>query len=80
MTTPAAPPQAFLPPPQKLPVFRPNAPKSITRNVKLLPRYISERGKIVPPQSPRFRPRSSASWRRPIKRARFLGLLPYVIR
>ena len=42
-----------------------NAPKIDYKDVKLLQRYISERGKIVPAASPRSRPRSSASWPRP---------------
>jgi ribosomal protein S18 len=44
-----------------------NAPKIDYKDVKLLQRYVSERGKIVPRASPRFPPRSSAS--RAIKRA-----------
>ncbi len=56
-----------------------NAPKIDYKDVKLLQRYISERGKIVPSRitavSQKQRELANA-----IKRARFLGLLPYVIR
>ena len=38
-----------------------NAPAIDYKDVKLLQRYISERGKIVPSASPPSRPRSSAS-------------------
>jgi small subunit ribosomal protein S18 len=57
-----------------------NAPKIDYKDVKLLQRYISERGKIVPS---RITAVSAAKQREiavAIKRARFLGLLPYVIR
>ena len=37
-----------LPPPQVLPVLRANAPKIDYKDTRLLSRYISERGKIVP--------------------------------
>ena len=48
-----------------------NAPKIDYKDVRLLQRYISERGKIVP---------SRITAVSAIKRARFLGLLPYVIK
>ena len=55
------------------------APKIDYKDVKLLERYISERGKIVPSRiavsAKKQRELSNA-----IKRARFLGLLPYVIK
>jgi small subunit ribosomal protein S18 len=57
-----------------------NAPKIDYKDVRLLQRYISERGKIVPRASPPSRPRSSASWPSAIKRARFLALLPYAVK
>ena len=62
------------------PFTGPNAPKIDYKDVKLLQRYISERGKIVPS---RITAVSAAKQRQlaiAIKRARFLGLLPYVIR
>ena len=40
-----------------------NAPKIDYKDVKLLQRYISERGKIVPSRITRSRPRSSVSSR-----------------
>ena len=61
------------------PFSGPNAPKIDYKDVKLLQRFISERGKIVPSRitavsAPKQRRLATA-----IKRARFLALLPYVI-
>jgi small subunit ribosomal protein S18 len=47
--------------------------------VKLLQRYVSERGKSFRVASPRCRLRKQRELAQAIKRARFLGLLPYVI-
>jgi len=55
------------------------APKIDYKDVKLLQRYVSERGKMCRAGSPPSPPRSNASLARAIKRARFLGLLPYLI-
>ncbi len=55
------------------------APKIDYKDVRLLSRYISERGKIVPSRisaTSRIKQRELA---RAIQRARFLALLPYVI-
>lgn len=49
------------------------------KDVKLLQRYISERGKIVPSRISAVSHRKQRELARAIKRARFLGLLPYVI-
>ena len=57
-----------------------NAPKIDFKDVKLLQRFVSERGKIVPS---RITAGSAKKQRRlaiAIKRARFLGLLPYVLK
>ena len=42
-----------------------NAPKIDYKDVKLLQRYVSERGKIVPSRITAVSPRSSANWPRP---------------
>ena len=61
------------------PFSGPNAPKIDYKDVKLLQRFISERGKIVPSRITAV----SASKQRllavAIKRARFMALLPYVV-
>ena len=49
------------------------------KDVKLLERYISERGKIVPSRITAVSQKSQRKLAREIKRARFLALLPYII-
>ena len=55
-----------------------NAPAIDYKDVKLLKRYISERGKIVPSRITSVSKKAQAKLAREIKRARFLALLPYV--
>ena len=57
-----------------------NAPKIDYKDVKLLQRYVSERGKIVPSRITAVSSIKQRELATAIKRARFLGLLPYVIR
>jgi small subunit ribosomal protein S18 len=57
-----------------------NAPKIDYKDVKLLQRYISERGKIVPSRITAVSAKKQRELAQAIKRSRFLGLLPYVIR
>jgi len=57
-----------------------NAPKIDYKDVKLLQRYISERGKIVPSRITAVSSKRQRELARAIKRARFLSLLPYAIR
>jgi small subunit ribosomal protein S18 len=56
------------------------APKIDYKDVKLLSRYISERGKIVPSRITAVSAKKQRELAQAIKRARFLGLLPYVIK
>ena len=56
-----------------------NAPKIDFKDVRLLQRYVSERGKIVPSRITAVSAKKQRELARAIKRARFLGLLPYVI-
>jgi len=51
-------------------------PKADTR---LLQRFISERGKIVPSRITAVSNKKQRELSRAIKRARFLGLLPYMV-
>ena len=55
-------------------------PKIENKDVSLLSRYISERGKIVPSRITAVSAKKQRELAQAIKRARFLGLLPYVIR
>ena len=57
-----------------------NAPKIDYKDVKLLQRFVSERGKIVPSRITAVAAKRQRELAQAIKRARFLGLLPYVIR
>ena len=62
------------------PFSGPNAPKIDYKDIRLLSRYISERGKIVPSRITAVSASKQRELAQAIKRARFLGLLPYVIR
>ena len=57
-----------------------DAPKIDYKDVRLLQRYVSERGKIVPSRITAVSAKKQRELAKAIKRARFLGLLPYVIR
>ena len=57
-----------------------NAPKIDYKDVKLLSRYVSERGKIVPSRITAVSAKKQRELAQAIKRARFLGFLPYVIK
>jgi small subunit ribosomal protein S18 len=61
------------------PFTGPNAPKIDYKDIRMLQRYISERGKIVPARISAVSTKKQRELARAIKRARFLGLLPYVI-
>ena len=56
-----------------------NAPKIDYKDPKLLLRYMSERGKIVPSRITAVSQRKQRELAKAIKRARFLGLLPYKV-
>jgi small subunit ribosomal protein S18 len=56
------------------------APKIDYKDSRLLGRYVSERGKIVPSRITAVSAKKQRELAQAIKRARFLGLLPYVLR
>ena len=56
-----------------------NAPKIDYKDSRLLGRYISERGKIVPSRITAVSASKQRELARAIKRSRFLGLLPYLV-
>ncbi len=57
-----------------------NAPKIDYKDIKLLQRYISEKGKIVPARITAVSQKKQRILRREIIRARELALLPYVVK
>lgn len=57
-----------------------NSPKIDYKDVKLLQKFISERGKIVPSRITAVSHKHQRALARAIKRARFLALLPYVLK
>jgi len=57
-----------------------NAPKIDFKDVRLLQRYISERGKMVPSRITAVSTKKQRELAQAIKRARFLGLLPYAVK
>ena len=57
-----------------------NAPRIDYKDVRLLQRYISERGKIVPSRITAVSQKKQRELAQAIKRARHLGLLPYVVK
>ena len=57
-----------------------DAPKIDYKDVRLLQGFVSERGKIVPSRITAVSQKNQRALARAIKRARFLGLLPYIIK
>ena len=57
-----------------------NAPKIDYKDTKLLMRFISERGKIVPSRITAVSTKKQRELAQAIKRARFLALLPYLVK
>ena len=55
------------------------APKIDYKDARLLGRYVSERGKIVPSRITAVSAKKQRELSNAIKRARILGLLPFVI-
>ena len=62
------------------PFSGPNAPKIDYKDTRLLSRYISERGKIVPARISAVSTKKQRELARAIKRARYLALLPYAVK
>ena len=62
------------------PFSGPNAPKIDYKDVKLLSRFISERGKIVPRRITAVSSKKQRVLAQAIKRARNLALVPFLIK
>lgn len=60
------------------PFTGPNAPTLDWKNTRLLSRYISERGKIIPSRITAVSQKKQRELAKAIKRARYMGLMPYV--
>ncbi len=57
-----------------------NAPKIDFKDLRLLQRFISERGKMVPSRITAVSTKKQRLLSQAIKRARYLALLPYLLR
>ncbi len=62
------------------PFTGPNAPTIDYKDVKTLLRFTSERGKIVPSRITAVSNKKQRVLARAIKRARFLALMPYILK
>ncbi|MFN7709485.1 MAG: 30S ribosomal protein S18 [Holosporales bacterium] len=62
------------------PFSQPGGPKIDYKDVKLLQKYISERGRMIPRRITAVSAEHQRELAQAIKRARFLALLPYVVR
>jgi len=61
------------------PLSGPGAPKIDYKDVRLLQRYVSERGKIVPSRITAVSAKKQRALAQAIKRARFIGIMPYAV-
>ena len=55
----------------------PNSPKIDYKDTKLLKKYLSERGKIIPSRVTSVSAKKQRELAQAVKRARFMALLPY---
>ena len=55
-----------------------DAPKVDYKNIKLLKRFISEKGKMLPSRITSVSTKKQRELSKAVKRARFIALLPYV--
>lgn len=62
------------------PFSHPHSPKIDYKDVRLLQKYVSEKGRMVPRRITSVSAKAQRELAKAIKRARFLGLLPYIVR
>lgn len=62
------------------PFTGPNAPEIDWKDSKLLGRYVSERGKMIPSRITAVSQKKQRELAKAIKRARYMALMPYVRR
>tara|TARA_B100000965_G_scaffold148050_1_gene123332 strand:+ start:390 stop:677 length:288 start_codon:yes stop_codon:yes gene_type:complete len=67
----------FLKRKKSCPLSGENAPKIDYKNTKLLKKYLSERGKIIPSRVTSVSAKKQRELAQAVKRARFMALLPY---
>jgi small subunit ribosomal protein S18 len=60
------------------PFTGPNAPSIDWKDLRLLGRYVSERGKIVPSRITAVSAKKQRELSQAIKRARYMALMPYL--
>jgi small subunit ribosomal protein S18 len=70
--------QLFLRRRKGCPLSEPNAPKVDYKNINLLKRFVSVRGRILPSRITAVSAKKQRELRAAIKRARVLALLPFV--
>ena len=59
------------------PFSQPGSPKIDYKDTKLLKKYLSERGKIIPSRVTSVSAKKQRELAQAVKRARFMALLPY---
>lgn len=62
------------------PFSQPNGPRIDYKDAKLLQKFVSERGRIIPRRITAVSAKHQRELARAIKRARFLALLPYILK
>lgn len=62
------------------PFSGPNAPTIDYKDIKLLQRFLTERGKIIPSRISAVTIKNQRYVAQAVKRARFLALMPYVVK
>ena len=67
----------FLKRKKSCPLLGENAPKIDYKDTKLLKKYLSERGKIIPSRVTSVSAKKQRELAQAVKRARFMALLPY---
>ena len=67
----------FLKRKKSCPLSGENAPKIDYKDTKLLKKYLSERGKIIPSRVTSVSAKKQRELAQAVKRARFMALLPY---
>ncbi|MFV9875388.1 MAG: 30S ribosomal protein S18 [Rickettsiales endosymbiont of Dermacentor nuttalli] len=72
-----SPTQVFFKRKKRCPLSEEGSPKVDYKNVKLLSRFISERGRILPSRITSVSAKKQRELKTAIKRARVLALLPY---
>ena len=61
------------------PFAAPNTPEIDYKDLKVLTKYVSERGKIIPSRISAVSAKRQRELSKAVKRARFLALMPYVV-